>query len=161
MKVFRILSVALMALCMSFLAACNTLPAAIPPTGGTPTPLPVTALPTFVPTAGTPVPTPGVAPTSSNLIVTLQDNNQTIHLQVGQTFLLKLGEGFDWNVTVADPAVASRVVNILVVRGAQGVYAAHQAGTTTLTAAGDPQCRQSTPPCAAPSILFKIQIDVS
>jgi hypothetical protein len=52
------------------------------------------------------------------------------------------------------------VVNITVVRGAQGVYEAHQTGGTTLTATGDPVCRQSQPPCAIPSRLFEIQVTV-
>jgi hypothetical protein len=92
--------------------------------------------------------------------ITLADNNSTISLKVGQSFLLKLGEGFDWNVSVTDQNIISRVINILVVRGAQGVYQAHQAGQTILTAVGDPTCRTSTPPCAAPSMQFKVQLVV-
>ncbi|MCL4560491.1 MAG: hypothetical protein M1281_07750 [Chloroflexi bacterium] len=167
MKQSRLLLVALMSVFMVILAACSSVPAgSIPPTGGTPTggtptTYPATAAPTPIPTAVTPSTPATTPPASSDLVVTLQDNHQTIHLQVGQTFLLKLGDGFNWNVTVADQSVVSRVVNILVVRGAQGVYKAHQAGSTTLTAVGDPLCRQATPACAAPSILFKIQIEVS
>ena len=56
--------------------------------------------------------------------------------------------------------IVSRVIGITVVRGAQGVYVAHQPGSTQLTAAGDPVCRQSQPPCGAPSRLFQIQIVV-
>lgn len=93
--------------------------------------------------------------------VTLADDGTTLHLQAGERFLLKLGEDYDWTVTVADQSVVSRVVNIMVVRGAQGVYEAHQAGSTTLTAAGDPVCRQAQPPCAAPSRDFRLEIVVS
>jgi hypothetical protein len=35
-------------------------------------------------------------------IVTLNDTGQTINLQVNDSFLLKLGEDYDWNVTVED-----------------------------------------------------------
>jgi hypothetical protein len=81
-------------------------------------------------------------------------------LHAGERFLLKLGEGYNWTVTIADQSIISRVVNITVVRGAQGVYEAHQAGSTTLTATGDPVCRQSKPPCAMPSRLFQINVVV-
>jgi photosystem II stability/assembly factor-like uncharacterized protein len=51
-------------------------------------------------------------------------------------------------------------VNVLVIRGAQGLYKGNQPGQTTLTASGDPLCRQSTPPCAQPSLNFQITVDV-
>jgi hypothetical protein len=99
-------------------------------------------------------------PDTSSQAVTLDNNGGTIDLKVGEQFLLKLGEDYNWAVTIADPTVVSRVVNITVVRGAQGVYEAHQPGSTQLTATGDPVCRQSQPPCTAPSRLFQIQIIV-
>jgi carboxyl-terminal processing protease len=92
--------------------------------------------------------------------VTLDDNGGTVTLHVGEQFLLKLGEDYNWTVTVADQRIVSRVVNIAVVRGAQGVYEAHQLGSTTLTATGDPACLQSKPPCAMPSRLFQITVVV-
>lgn len=92
--------------------------------------------------------------------VTLDRNGQTLDLVVGERFLLQLGDEYVWTVRVADPAVVGRVVNVAVVRGAQGLYEAKQPGTTTLEASGDPPCRQSRPPCAAPSLLFRIQLRV-
>jgi carboxyl-terminal processing protease len=92
--------------------------------------------------------------------VTLDNDGGTITLHVGDQFLLKLGEEYNWTVTVADQSIVSRVVNITVVRGAQGVYEAHQVGTTTMAATGDPVCRQSKPPCAMPSRLFQIKVVV-
>ena len=59
-----------------------------------------------------------------------------------------------------DTSVISRVINIAVVKGAQGVYSTHQAGTATLTATGDPLCRQSKPACMLPSIIFTLHIEV-
>jgi hypothetical protein len=111
-------------------------------------------LPTLAPTAA---PTPAEG---SSWVVTLADGGRAIILGVGDRFLLDLGEGYDWTVTVADPAVVSRVVNVTVIRGAQGVYEAHMAGSTTLTAMGDPVCRKAQPPCEAPSRLFEIGITV-
>ena len=93
--------------------------------------------------------------------ITLADNGRTIDLAVGDRVLLQLGDAYIWTVQIADPAVLSRVVNITVVNGAQGVYEAKQPGTTTLTAAGDPACRQVQPPCAQPSRLFRVQVRVS
>jgi hypothetical protein len=111
-----------------------------------------TATPTVIPNGGTTNTNPSV--------VTLANAGQTIQMHVGDTFLLNLGEGWDWTVNVSNPAVVSRVVNILVIRGAQGVYKANRPGTATLTAVGDPPCRKSTPPCMAPSRAFQVQIVV-
>ena len=115
-------------------------------------------LPGSVPSA-----TPGVtatAPAGQGLSVTLADDGKTVNLKVGQRFLLNLGEGYDWNPTVADQTIVSRVIGILVIRGAQGIYEAHAPGTTTLTATGDPTCRKSKPVCGMPSRLFKVTIVV-
>ncbi len=94
--------------------------------------------------------------------VTLDENGATITLKAGESFLLDLGDAFIWqDVRVSDAAVLSRRVNVLVIRGAQGIYEAHQAGAVTLTAVGDPACRQSHPACAVPSIIFKITVLVT
>ena len=66
-----------------------------------------------------------------------------------------------WNVEIDNDDVVSRVKNIAVIRGAQGVYEAKMPGSATLSAVGDLPCREDVPPCAAPTILFKIQINVS
>jgi len=92
--------------------------------------------------------------------ITLPDNGRTITLNVNETFLLKLGEGYDWNITIDDQTIFSRVVNVLVVRGAQGIYVAHRPGNATLTAVGSPECLKSQPPCARPSVLFKLFVVV-
>jgi hypothetical protein len=92
--------------------------------------------------------------------VTLDDQGKTITLAVGERFLLNLGEGYNWEVSLSDQAVVSRVVGITVIRGAQGVYQARQAGSVSLSATGDPQCRQSQPACAMPSLLFSVTIIV-
>jgi len=98
---------------------------------------------------------------TSNQIVTLVQNNQEIHLKNGQSFLLKLGNNYNWNIDLSDQTVVSRVINMMVINGAQGIYEAHNLGTTTLTAQGDPLCLSSTPRCAIPSILFRVNIIVT
>lgn len=100
------------------------------------------------------------ASAQENKTVTLEDNGRTITLNVNETFLLNLGEGYDWNITIDDQTILSRVVNVLVVRGAQGIYVAHRPGNATLTAVGSPECLKSQPPCARPSILFKLFVVV-
>jgi len=90
--------------------------------------------------------------------VTQADNGRTITLRVGQTFLLALGNNLDWNVTVADPTVVSRVVNVTVVRGAQGIYRANQAGQTTLTATGRPIC---APNQACPMFIQLVKVNLA
>jgi len=118
----------------------------------------------FVATAADPVlaqMTDGAETTPEGKVITLDDNDRTTTLQVNETFLLKLGESYDWNITIDDQTIVSRVVNVLVVKGAQGIYRAHKPGSTTLIAAGDPICRKTTPPCQAPSVLFKLNIVVT
>jgi hypothetical protein len=99
-------------------------------------------------------------PPSGSQIVTLDDQGKTITLNVGESFLLNLGEAYSWNVSISDQAVVSRVIGITVIRGAQGVYQANQTGSVSLSATGDPLCRQSQPACAMPSLLFKVNIVV-
>jgi hypothetical protein len=92
--------------------------------------------------------------------VTLADNNGTVTMHVGERFLLDLGEGYDWQVTIEDPTIVSRVPNILTIKGSQGLYEGHKPGRTTLSATGDPTCSQAQPPCKMPSRRFQVQIIV-
>lgn len=101
-----------------------------------------------------------VPPVPQAQIVILADDGRTIRLHIGESFLLKLGEGYDWTVTIADQTIVSRVMNVMVVRGAQGLYEARRPGQTTLMGTGDPLCRRAQPPCAMPSRLFRLQIVV-
>ncbi len=98
----------------------------------------VTPVPRAAPTSA-----PTLSPTRSDtspVIVTTADNRTTMHLVVGQEFLLDLGSNMDWTVTVADQRIVDRVIGSLVVQGAQGLYAARAPGTTVLSAVGSPPC---------------------
>ena len=156
-KITSIQSIILMG--MLILSAC-AIQQPIKTDPGTPE---VTAKPSETSVEITPVP-----PTSTQVpptdpvqkIITRDDQGKTIDLAVGENFLLQLGEQYTWDVTVSDQTVVSRVKNITVVRGAQGIYEALKAGTVTLTATGDPVCRQAKPPCGMPSIMFSITIVV-
>lgn len=81
-------------------------------------------------------------------------------MHVGDSFLLKLGETYTWSPVIDNQNVISRVMNIAVVRGAQGIYRAKQTGTAIMTAVGDPLCRQSVPACGQVSIMFRLNIIV-
>jgi hypothetical protein len=110
---------------------------------------------------------PGAVPLArasgpSGLVVTRADNGRTLHLSVGDTFLLKLGgPPPDWTIRISNPAVLQRQVNILVVRGAQGVYRAIAPGTAVLTAAGTYPCMTAKPPCDVPTPLVRVRVVVS
>ncbi len=137
------------------LGACAPASSVVPGSAGS------TPVPTVVvnPPSVTPEPTAG-GPGDHDITVTLDDNGRALELKPGDRFLLKLGEGYTWTVDIADQSIVSRVPNVMVVRGAQGIYEAHQAGQTELTAAGDPQCRASNPPCAMPSLEFRLTLIV-
>ena len=92
--------------------------------------------------------------------VTLADNQTNVTIHVGDTFLLQLGDTYDWTAMVVDPTIVARVQNIAVIRGAQGIYKALKTGGTDVTAVGDPVCRNSTPPCGAPSAAFNVHVMV-
>ena len=98
---------------------------------------------------------------SSNKIITLEDNGKSINLKKGESFLLKLGEDYDWNIDIDNQTVVSRVMNIMVIRGAQGVYETHNSGQTTLTGVGDPLCLTADPPCKIHSIQFTLNVTVT
>ena len=105
----------------------------------------------------TTAPTGGQA---SNKTITLADNGKSITLNTGESFLLKLGESYNWNIVVDNQTVLSRMTNVMVVRGAQGIYEAHNPGQTTLTGVGDPLCLSAVPSCKMPSIHFQLGVVV-
>ncbi len=91
--------------------------------------------------------------------ITLADNNKTFIMHPGDRVLLNLGMAvYDWTVAIDDQSILSRVVNVAVIQGAQGLYEAHKPGQAILSAAGDPLCRQKKPACMMPSILYKVTI---
>ncbi len=93
--------------------------------------------------------------------ITMADNGKTFLVHPGDGFLLNLGmDTFDWTVTIDDQNVISREKNVMPIRGAQGVYQAINAGQTVLSAVGDPLCRNSTPACMMPSLMFKVTVIV-
>ncbi len=94
-------------------------------------------------------------------VVTLADTGTTLQLKRGQRFVLKLGEGYNWQLDLDDSGVLSRIKNIAVLRDSQGVFVAEKPGTATLTATGEPECRNSQPACGQPSIMFNLNVEVA
>ena len=93
--------------------------------------------------------------------ITLADNGNTFIVHPGDSFLLNLGmDTFDWTVTIDNQNIISREKNVMPIRGAQGVYQASTPGQAVLSAVGDPLCRNSTPACMSPSILFQVTLIV-
>ncbi len=132
------------------IASVASIPAATtapPTTSRTPAPSPT-------PTATA---TPRPSPTPS-LVVTLAQNGSTLHLAVGQRFLLDLGDSAVWAVTIADPHVLAQVRGVALPPGAQGVFAALARGSTTLSAIGSPPCASGI--CPLFRIAFQVTITV-
>jgi hypothetical protein len=97
-------------------------------------------------------------PSAATQQVTLTDDGRTLNLAMGAHFLLALGWDYDWRVEVTNPRVLGRIINISVVRGAQGVYEARESGKSDLVATGIPVCRSAKPPCNKPARTFRIHL---
>ncbi|HEU5114145.1 MAG TPA: hypothetical protein VFT82_00065 [Candidatus Paceibacterota bacterium] len=113
-------------------------------------PSPVTDTSSSTPVSGT--------TSGSQLSVTQDDNGKTVTFHVGDRFLLNLGE-MNWSLNISDPTVISRVKNIMVIRGAQGIYTADHAGTTVISAEGRPFCNPGEM-CAQYIVNFKTTVVV-
>ena len=84
-------------------------------------------------------------PTSSTAVpgpqaITQANNGQVLHYTVGQRFVLELGPDDVWTLTFSTPGIVKRAINVMMIRGAQGIYSAAEPGHTTLTAIGVPVC---------------------
>lgn len=91
--------------------------------------------------------------------ITIEQNGQILTLQPGDFFVLMLGNGYNWDVSVLDPTIVGQATRPAS-EESQGIYEALQTGKTELTASGDPLCRSQKPACMMPSISFAIEIVV-
>lgn len=97
-------------------------------------------------------------PLTSPKVVTLQDQQQTIHLKVGEGFVLQLEEGYTWQIRIADERILRQDHQASLPAGAQGMFTAPAEGKTVLEAQGTPLCAKENPPCMRPDILFEITV---
>jgi hypothetical protein len=114
--------------------------------------------------ASAPAQTPSTPPTSAGATtntITMHDNGETFTFQVGERFLLDLGDNLGWQWQFDNPGIVSQVPNSTTTKGSQVWFQAEQPGETTLTARGDPRCRKMQPPCMAPSFAFQVHIIVT
>lgn len=92
-------------------------------------------------------------------MIGLPSQNQTVELQVGETFELRLTGDMEWDVQIGDERVVARVPG-QPAAGSQGVFKALAPGSAALTAIGEPLCRKATPACMTPSFQFSVTIAV-
>jgi hypothetical protein len=90
--------------------------------------------------------------------ITLAEEGKSLQFTVGETFLLFLDQGMTWSVRESSPGIIIGVSGTYTPTGSQGYFQTRQAGQTTLFATGDYPCRQSKPPCMAPSRAFQVTI---
>jgi len=105
---------------------------------------------------------PSPTPVRETLVVTLDDakTGQTLYLAAGDTFILKLGDDYIWQVHIGDERVVTHLPNPGAKRDARGPYLARAPGQVELEITGDPACSKASPPCAMPSILYEVKIAV-
>ena len=93
-------------------------------------------------------------------IITPKDNDKLIDIKKGESFVVKLDSSYEWRIDIDNKTVVDSDYSDIRYSGSQGVYRAHNSGQAILTGIGDPLCRLSEPPCASPSILFQLNINV-
>jgi hypothetical protein len=91
---------------------------------------------------------------TSTTIITIADAGQTVTLRQGERFSLELGDGYLWNVIIADDTIVGPVDD-------GSVYEALQPGSTTLLVSGDPGCSRARYRCLIPSLSFEVQLLVT
>ncbi len=92
-------------------------------------------------------------------IITVDQNGQTLIFQPGDYFMLMLGDGYTWDVSILDPEIVSQARQSAP-EDSQGIFEALQTGQTELAASGDPLCLSQRPACLMPSISFTLKIVV-
>lgn len=158
--------------------AASVAPTPGPSTGPSPGPSqPVSASAAPVPTASTACSGSGGAYSSCRTItpdattaagaetkVGQADSGRTVRLRVGQVLVVGLSSDGSWLWSApqeGDPSVLHRDTSTVNRGSASARFTAIAAGATDVTASGDPACRAATPPCGAPSQLWRVHVVVS
>lgn len=109
----------------------------------------------------TPTPDPGVDDLPGyygGLVVTLDDVGKTLTMRTRGGFLLRLGEEFQWIVTVTPPDIITLNEKVSLGPGEQGVFIARKKGRAVIQAVGEPICRKFDTPCTLPTVLFRMNV---
>jgi adenylate cyclase len=104
-------------------------------------------------------PIPGPAPSGGDRIVTRANQGQTLHLAVGEAFILRLGAEIAWDVRVTNPQVVIKL-DAPLAPGEQGEYRANMSGVAELLAVALPPCADDQPPCRVMAPAFRILLEV-
>lgn len=115
----------------------------------------------------TPMPA-AFTPTTSNdpdyyyggILITLDSVGQTVLMKPSNTFVLNLGDNYDWRVAIDPPDIASQNMKVTPGPGEQGIFIARKHGEAVIRAVGTPKCLKTDPPCSRPSVLFQVEIRV-
>ncbi len=120
------------------------------------------AAPTRVVKPTTVEPSSSPTPLRDPIVITLNDAQtaQTFYLTVGDTFMLKLGDDYTWQIQIGDERIVARVPNIRSKADTLWLYQARAVGQIEVQIEGDPVCLNASPPCAMPSVLFQVKITV-
>ena len=95
----------------------------------------------------------------TRIIITPANQGQILHLAVGETFLLRLGDGI-WDVQITKPQILELDHGAKLSSGDQGIYRARAAGLTELVAVAAPHCIGDSPPCRVMTPAFHVLIVV-
>ena len=91
--------------------------------------------------------------------ITHANQGQILHLAVGESFLLRLGDG-PWDVQITQSQILELDHGAKPSSGDQGVYRAREAGLTELVAVAMPHCIRDSPPCRVMTPAFRVLIVV-
>ena len=105
-----------------------------------------------------PSPRRSTAPVGSR-IITRADQGEILHLAVGETFLLKLGDG-TWDIQITQPQVVTPDDGATPSSGHQGIYRASAPGLTELVAVAVPDCIKDLSHCRVMAPAFRLLIVV-
>lgn len=117
---------------------------------------------TVVPHSPTIPPTVTPPKGAHSLTLTMDDNGKHVLIKQGDLILIALDDTFysKWTIVVADPTILTIIQDATLPLHSQALYKAAQSGQTTLTATGEPKCRNSVPPCQIEPRPFTVQITV-
>lgn len=118
--------------------------------------------PTYPTYPSTPPPSIPVAPYPVSgyiQIVTLQENNATVYINIGDQVRFQLGGGTTWSIQSYNAGILRKVDSGNGIDN-QGSFQALQSGSTDLVLIGRPFCYPGTPSCTGAMTLYTLHVSV-